>query len=554
MARSFVHLINPVCVPPDNQLYHAQQVTFKAIENAWHSRGNLRVQLRTAQYQEDHRIIPPFFSPTPDLTRSVLDTASFILERKLPFLNDVLERILKYSSAEYAIFTNVDIIPSPDFYVEINALIESGHTAFSINRRTVAKFPNSPDRLDEILAQDGKPHPGHDCFIFPRELIERFFVGRIIVGAPWIGFILLAHIACHGGNTKVFEDLYLTRHLGDDVEWLGKEHLQYRNHNSVEAAWILGLLQRQHGTFVPQSYLGQHVLLARQQVNAIAPGSTGKYYDTSHTNRLIFCINPGRSGSEYLKRLLGSALDVTAFHEPEPTMSGPFVNMVMAHPQKQTIEQRRIKAHAIQRILNRLPPGQVYAETSHMFIKTFYDVILDAFPSKSITVIILRRDPTRVLKSFVSMGYFSDKNQAWPSWMHRVPSANSFFKPIDGYETMDSYDRSISYLLDIEARAQRFQEQFPSCKVVEVCLEDLQTVKEVANFFESLGIMPTPYTRGLVGVPVNVRETVKSKVNVDTSLACCRERFQRYLERHKRARASLAFLDRLIGEDLSRCS
>jgi hypothetical protein len=96
---------------------------------------------------------------------------------------------LKYSSAEFAIFTNVDIIPSPDFYPRINELVESGHTAFTINRRTIQKVPNSPDRLYEILAQRGKPHPGHDCFIFPREWIERFFVGRIVIGVPWVGFI-----------------------------------------------------------------------------------------------------------------------------------------------------------------------------------------------------------------------------------------------------------------------------------------------------------------------------------------------------------------------------
>lgn len=264
-----MHLINPFAVSVNNRQYEIQQVTFKAIEEAWKHRGNIAVELKTAQFREDHNIIPPIFTRTPDLKRSVLDNSEFLLKRKLPFLSDILKRILKYSYADYAIFTNVDIIPSTNFYIKIYEILQEGTHAFTINRRTISEFPNTPDRLPEILDQEGTPHPGHDCFIFPRKWIKYFDVGNIVVGVPWIGFILLANIACLAKGVQVFQDLKITRHLGNDKVWQDKEHLQYRNYNAREAAEILDRLQQKYGSFKPDSYLGRHVTLAQQQVSNI---------------------------------------------------------------------------------------------------------------------------------------------------------------------------------------------------------------------------------------------------------------------------------------------
>ena len=44
--------------------------------------------------------------------------------------------------------------------------------------------------------------------------------------------------------------------------------------------------------------------------------------------RLIFCINSGRAGSNYLAELLNSAVGVYSFHEPNPQMIGDNLNLI----------------------------------------------------------------------------------------------------------------------------------------------------------------------------------------------------------------------------------
>src|SRR5688500_15217716 len=91
------------------------------------------------------------------------------------------------------------------------------------------------------------------------------------------------------------------------------------------------------------------------------------------SHRLIFCISSGRSGSDYLRRLLSTAPNVSAFHEPQPDMSGEYLAMVMEQSLEKTKERRILKADALKQDLAGMPARQIYAETNHMFIKTFHD-------------------------------------------------------------------------------------------------------------------------------------------------------------------------------------
>ncbi len=539
---TYTHIVNPVGVSKDNGFYNIQQVTFEAMKRAWEERGPLSVDLMTSQYEEDHSVIPDFFTKTPDLTDSVLDVNSFAKKRKLPFIASILERALKYSNSDYIIFTNVDIIPSPNFYSEIDKLIKEGNVAFTINRRTVNRFPDTPDKLDEIFNQEGNSHPGHDCFIFPRLWIEKFILGRIIVGAPWLGFSILANMACVGRGINVFQDLRLTRHLGDDQQWQSKENLEYRNFNSYEALNLLAELQKQYGAFSRGGYLAQHVSLAINQVKNA--GTLVSYLRSRHNlepldgikRSLIFSISSGRAGSEYLKTILGTAKNVKSFHEPEPTMSGIFLKDVMVNSLPLSYEKRLNKVKAVRETVSHFPPSIVYAETNHMFIKTFYDVILENFKECDVYVIVLRRSLEKVLASFIKMGYYTEKNSAWPHWMHKVPSLNSLLKPLKSFEEMDQYDRAIAYLLDIEMRAQEFvRTENGNCIIEEINLDEIQTFDQVENLFNKLGLCITPYTKEVVGEVVNARKERKAGLNIDTNLQYCSDRIKSFLKEHREA-------------------
>ena len=127
--------------------------------------------------------------------------------------------------------------------------------------------------------------------------------------------------------------------------------------------------------------------------------------------RLIFAISSGRAGSGFLARLLASSPDVKAQHEPAPRMCGAYLKMAMRADLKASYEMRKVKVMAINLKLLFFSEHIAYAETNHMFIKTFFDVVMDYY--RNVDVIVLRRPMHKVLKSFVELGYFSDKNSHW---------------------------------------------------------------------------------------------------------------------------------------------
>ena len=166
-----------------------------------------------------------------------------------------------------------------------------------------------------------------------------------------------------------------------------------------------------------------------------------------------------------------------------------------------------------------------------MFIKTFFDVVIDEF--KNIEVIILRRDLSFVLKSFIELGYFSDKNPAWMDWM-TSPNAKTAALSCTGHDDkLDQYDLCIAYLFDIEARALRFQKKYPFVKTHAARLESLSNYSNVEALFQSLKITPTDKTQEMIGRLINTRSKAKDKYNNPCSIEYCKERIGKYVEQAK---------------------
>jgi len=212
------HLVNPVRNPPDQQLAQIQHLTFESMRRAAERASPVAdVELLTTQYPEDHPIIPSYFRKTTDLDRSAGDVADCSVYRKLPLLCDLVGRLYSESTADYLIYTNVDIVVHPDFYLRVADRIASGLDAFIINRRRIPGHYRSIDDLDEIFAQAGKSHPGFDCFVFHRSLYERFELARVCVGIPFVGILFAQNLFCHARNFQLFDKDRLTYHVGMEV-------------------------------------------------------------------------------------------------------------------------------------------------------------------------------------------------------------------------------------------------------------------------------------------------------------------------------------------------
>ena len=264
---TFVHLVNPVFVSKPHPLAVAQEVTFECMRVAKSCAPALEITHMSAQYPEDHRIIPPAFQRTKDLTRSILDHELIEPQRKLPFLHDLLERAWAESDADYVIFSNVDISPVPHFYTAVDALIKSGLSSFSINRRTIDDVVDPINHLELLWSLSGLPHPGHDCFIFPRRWIPNIDVGLIIVGVPWIGAALATNLEMLDPSFVVLPDRHLTFHLGNDRPWASAGDRRYRLHNMSEGRGILARAWRANG-------LSRNPLLLKKSVQSVRASIT----------------------------------------------------------------------------------------------------------------------------------------------------------------------------------------------------------------------------------------------------------------------------------------
>jgi hypothetical protein len=238
------HLINPVRFPQATELSGTQFLTYQSMWTAAQKAERVaRIDLLTAQYAEDHVVIPPFFRRTPDLERSVADVHRFSVYRKLPLIHDLVERLHAGSAADYLIYTNLDIILHPNFYCEVVERIRSGLDAFIINRRRVPAHYRAVKDLPQIYALKGAAHPGFDCFVFHRSLYPKFQFGRVCVGMPFIEMMFSQNLFCHAQNFKLFDRDRLTFHVG--MEIFKKRDPEYLNFNRAEFWRTVRVLQPQ---------------------------------------------------------------------------------------------------------------------------------------------------------------------------------------------------------------------------------------------------------------------------------------------------------------------
>ena len=237
----FAHVLNPVRVEPSSDLFVAQPITFESMRVAReNAEPEVDVELCAVFYPEDADHVPAGFRRLRTLDRSVLDLGKFELQRKYPLLVDILGRLAEaVPSADYLIYTNVDIALMPTFYTDVADLIAQGYDALTITRRTIPKKYTNPSELPLMYAEPGEPHPGHDCFIFKREALAQYDLGNICIGVHWIGRALELNQICTAKRYAAVKDRHMTFHLGDDRPWRDDRLRDFANFNQAELRRIL---------------------------------------------------------------------------------------------------------------------------------------------------------------------------------------------------------------------------------------------------------------------------------------------------------------------------
>ena len=197
------HIVNPVKVSENSDLFTAQPITFESILNAKkQSKNNASISLYTTQYEEDRSIIPAEFQQLSNLKRSVLDVNRQLNGKKLPLISDILAKLNEAEASDYIIFTNMDIALMPHFYDAVFAYLEKGHDALVINRR---RLSHKYSKVEELP------------LVFKTSLLEKFILDNICVGISFLEAAMVHNIFSFAENALFIPDAHLTFHIGMDV-------------------------------------------------------------------------------------------------------------------------------------------------------------------------------------------------------------------------------------------------------------------------------------------------------------------------------------------------
>lgn len=241
MKHSFAHIVSPVKVGPSSDLYIAQPITFESMRIAREqaAASSIKVELCAVNFPEDDEIVPAFFKRGEHLKRSIQDVGTFSIPRKLPLIKDILDAIVPASDAEYIIYSNVDIGLVPHFYQSVAAIIDEGHDAFMITRRTISKDYTDVSQLWRMYADVGEKHSGNDCFIFRRDVYPNYYLGEACIGARVFAKVLGLNLIVQAKNFRHFKELHLTFHIGNERSWRPNKYIDYERHNRAVAREIL---------------------------------------------------------------------------------------------------------------------------------------------------------------------------------------------------------------------------------------------------------------------------------------------------------------------------
>src|SRR4051812_46503666 len=171
--------------------------------------------------------------------------------------------------------------------------------------------------------------------------------------------------------------------------------------------------------------------------------------------RYLFCINPGRSGSDYLAGLLARARNAVGVHEDVPVMNGRPMRLFNDGDDRELRALMPTKLRAVRR---RSRPGKVYFETNHSFIKGWGYLLPEFVPQEQVGVVVLRRDPAKVAYSLLRLHDVPGLTEWGRTW-YLTPGAKRNLNPPPDAPT--PYEHCRWYVREIELRAEDYRRRFP---------------------------------------------------------------------------------------------
>jgi len=247
---SFTHILNPIVKPPEHELSIAQAVTFESIKRAkavFQSEGFGELEFICAIYPEDADALPKLGEKVTFLENSLQDLVEDRSAPKLPLISEIVERSVENSTGDYLIYSNIDIALMPFFYTAVEDLLNSGWDNLLINRRTIHPSATDPEAILGMYSLVGEPHPGYDCFVFPKEMAQQIDLGELVLGLAGYDWVLALNLWYRSKRNYTFKDAHLTFHIGDDQKWRSKAMGRFQEANYAAMQEPIAKLRREFG-------------------------------------------------------------------------------------------------------------------------------------------------------------------------------------------------------------------------------------------------------------------------------------------------------------------
>ncbi|MEM8675922.1 MAG: hypothetical protein AAGF83_18925 [Cyanobacteria bacterium P01_G01_bin.67] len=230
--------------------------------------------------------------------------------------------------------------------------------------------------------------------------------------------------------------------------------------------------------------------------------------------KYIFCINSGRSGSDYLTELLSKAENTVSIHEGVPIMNG---SPMRKYNNGDEGELQKLMPLKIREINKKSKNGsKIYCETNHSFIKGWGYLLPDAYISQSeIGVIILKRDIDKTAYSLIRVRDVPGISEWTRTWLLSPNSRRNLSQPD---HDASPWDLCQWYVKETYLRGEEYKKMFPQIKYVECDLEQLNNYEFVKDMFATFGLIPTSLLQNAIGKVVNVRNEW-SKLSLEELLA-----------------------------------
>ena len=237
--------------------------------------------------------------------------------------------------------------------------------------------------------------------------------------------------------------------------------------------------------------------------------------------QLIFTSTTGRSGTGYLTNIINTnAKNASAEHDPYPRGYGDpirwYDNMEREKLRKLAkrklirLERRRrhgkimnfplvkeflglgkFQSRYFLRILRRIRNfvssyislvdiKEIYLESTHAFTKSFGEEMFKLKPDLSI--IHITRDPLSVAKSFLNRGSIPGPSNIY------LLDPNFKRNELKISHKMTDFQKCLWYWFETELRHVKFLEEYNINKVIDIDIEDLNSIDDICKMFKSLGI------------------------------------------------------------------